>query len=109
MMAEWAQRHRFFPTGVVSGGEKWVFSPAILQSPSLRFLPHWNFFLGLRDASMHVLWWCATLIFCFFQPLIDQLLAHLIMKRSKNHKVVYTGVPVHVDCTEVVRVTQCDL
>ena len=63
-------------------GKKWAFSPAILQSPSLRFLSHWNFFLGLRDASMHVLWWCATLIFCFFQPLIDQLLAHLIMKRS---------------------------
>ena len=41
-----------------------------------------DFFLELRDASMHVLWWCATLIFCFFQPLIDQLLAHLIMKRS---------------------------
>ena len=64
------------------GGKKWVFSPAILQSPSLGFLPHWIFFLGLRDAPMHVLWWCATLIFCVFQPLIDQLLAHLIMKRS---------------------------
>ena len=53
------------------GGKKWVFSPAILQSPSLRFLSHWNFFLGPRDDPMHVLWWCATLIFCFFQPLIE--------------------------------------